>query len=272
MSCGSIDGFKNILGDAFKDLKAALSCVDNTTAAIAEQQEVLTVQLEEATSVITPEMVTMAFAVSAPDAGDAAALLEGGEPPAPEFTYEDLQTYIGGIGASIGDFASQAVSQSGSLVEGLQTSIIGGQANYSLDSALGNGDTPQGEKFSDLTEKTSSICETIGNGLVSIMDAIESTLAKIGEAVQEILAAIGSGVGALADAMRKVFTALSDAAAQVVQFVGDAIAAVAGAIGEMVSAAAQAIKDAFCKGMELAFPTMGPDYTPPADLAGTEYI
>ena len=36
MSCGSIDGFKNILGDAFKDLKAALSCVDNTTAAIAE--------------------------------------------------------------------------------------------------------------------------------------------------------------------------------------------------------------------------------------------
>ena len=271
MSCGSIDGFKNILGDAFKDLKAALSSEDNTTAAIAEQQEVLTVQLEEATSVITPEMVTMAFAVSAPDAGDA-ALPEGGEPPAPEFTYEDLQTYIGGIGASIGDFASQAVSQSGSLVEGLQTSIIGGQANYSLDSALGNGDTPQEEKFSDLTEKTSSICETIGNGLVSIMDAIESTLAKIGEAVQEILAAIGSGIGALADALRKVFTALSDAAAQVVQFVGNAIAAVAGAIGEMVSAAAQAIKDAFCKGMELAFPTMGPDYTPPADLAGTEYI
>lgn len=271
MSCGSIDGFKNILGDAFKDLKAALSCVDNTTVAIAEQQTALTSQLSAATSAITPEMVAMAFPVAPADV-EVMALEGGGEPAAPEFTYDDLQNYISGIGASIGDFASQAVGQAGSLVEGLQTSIIGGQANYSLDSALGGEETPKEEKFSDLTEKTSSICETIGNGLVSIMDAVESTLAKIGEAVQEILAAIGSGIGALGDAMRKVFSALSDAASQVVQFVGEAISAAAAAIGEMVSAAAQAIKDAFYKGMELVFPTMGPDYKAPADLAGTEYI
>lgn len=268
MSCGSLDSFRNILGDSFKGLSSALSCVDNTAVAIAEQQSVLTDQLGAATAAITPEMVAMLNPIPVPDPL-ADPLAEPTPSAEPEFKFEDIQGYISGIGASVGDFASQAVGQTGGLVEGLKSSIIGGQANYALDSALGNGDTPQEEKFSDLTEKTSNICKTIGDGLKAIRDKVASVVAAISTA-------IASFVGGAIDALKDVFNSLKDAASAVVSAVSNAISSVASAISDMVSSAAAAVQEAFCKGMELAFPSMGPDAVKPTiappDLAGTEFI
>lgn len=316
MSCGSLDSFKNILGDAFKNLSASLKCMDNTTAAIAEQSSVAQDALTAATSAIDPSIFSMLVVPEIP--GDSTALLpDAPAVPAPP-SYDDMMSHIAGIGGSLAGFATQAVAQQASLVEQLKTSIIAGQANSALDEAmaaqdmtpieepadsavadtppaedppasdvpvdpaLGDytedptaamADNPPAEKFSDITKQTASICKTIGKGLQAIRQTISELLANVKSAVASILAAVGAGVSALMDAVKGMMDKLSAAAAAVAAKVAEAVAAVVGAISDMASKAAAAIKDAFCKGIQMAFPTMGPDaYKAPADLAGTEFI
>lgn len=311
MSCGSLDSFKNILGDAFKNLSASLKCMDNTTAAIAEQSSVAQDALTAATSAIDPSIFSMLVVPEIPGDSTAPAV------PAPP-SYDDMMSHIAGIGGSLAGFATQAVAQQASLVEQLKTSIIAGQANSALDEAmaaqdmtpieepadsavadtppaedppasdvpvdpaLGDytedpaaamADNPPAEKFSDITKQTASICKTIGKGLQAIRQTISELLANVKSAVASILAAVGAGVSALMDAVKGMMDKLSAAAAAVAAKVAEAVAAVVGAISDMASKAAAAIKDAFCKGIQMAFPTMGPDaYKAPADLAGTEFI
>ena len=203
MSCGSLDSFKNILGDAFKNLSASLKCMDNTTAAIAEQSSVAQDALTAATSAIDPSIFSMLVVPEIPGDSTAPAV------PAPP-SYDDMMSHIAGIGGSLAGFATQAVAQQASLVEQLKISIIAGQANSALDEAmaaqdmtpieepadsavadtppaedppasdvpvdpaLGDytedpaaamADNPLAEKFSDITKQTASICKTIGKGL-----------------------------------------------------------------------------------------------------------
>jgi phage-related protein len=239
MSCGSIDGFQNILGDAFKALSNSLKCIDNTSAAIAQQSADATSQLTAATSAIDPMVLQSA----------------GFEPTA-------ISSQIAGIGESINGFAAGAVEQSGSLVGSLQQGILGQHALTSIESQS-SGEPPPDDPYAEMTEKTMSICETLGNGLKTVRDTVNGVLSKIGGFLSDILS------GSI-DAIRKLFDAISDAASAVTSAIGSAISSVVNTVKEIASAAASAIKEAFCKGMEAVFPTMAPKA--PADLAGTEYI
>ena len=174
MSCDSLDQFKNILGDKFKQLSNSLKCIDNTSQAIAEQQSTSTDSLMAAIGPLTALEATT-----------------------PGLELGGLTGQISGIGSSIGGFATDAVAHSGSLTTHLKSGIIGSYACTALD-------VPVADPYADMVTQTSSVCRLLSDGFKSVRDAISGALSKIEGLMQGIGSLIGQGIDAIMGLVSKV--------------------------------------------------------------------
>jgi hypothetical protein len=273
MSCGSLDSFKNILGDSFKNLSLSLKCMDNTSAAIAEQSTVAQDALTQATSALDPSVFDM-LAVPA----DPLAALDPTAPPAEAPpSYDDMMAHITGIGGSLAGFASQSVDHSAALVEQLKTSIIAGQANSALDDAMAAqgmtpveepsapaaadtaptadpapSDTPVDPSLGDYTEDPGAALadsapdekfKDITKQTASICKTMGKALQSIRQTISELLASVKSAVAGILAAVGAGVSALMDAVKGMMSKLSEAAAAVAAKVSEAVSAVAGAISD-----------------------------
>lgn len=233
MSCDSLDQFKNILGDKFKQLSNSLKCIDNTSQAIAEQQSTSTASLMAAIGPLTAMEATM-----------------------PGLELGGITGQISGIGASIGGFATDAVAHSGALTDHLKSGIIGSYACTALDVPASDEDGGEGggDPYAGMVEQTFSVCRFLSDGFKAVRDAISSVISKITGAISGIF---GAGLEAIKSIVSSIAGWISDAVSAVTSAISSAISAVVSTIADIASATAKVIKNAFCAGMSAAMGTLG---------------
>jgi phage-related protein len=233
MSCDSLDQFKNILGDKFKQLSNSLKCIDNTSQAIAEQQSTSTDSLMAAIGPLTALEATT-----------------------PGLELGGLTGQISGIGSSIGGFATDAVAHSGSLTTHLKSGIIGSYACTALDVPASDDDGAT-DPYADMVTQTSSVCRSLSDGFKSVRDAISGALSKIKGLMQGIGSLIGQGIDAITGLVSKVAGFIGECVSAVSSAISSAISAMVSTIADLASKAAGFIKNAFCAGMSAAMGTLG---------------